>query len=111
MNYRVKFFNLITMCIKAGKLLKGFDISMDAVKNGEVFLVMTASDISPKTLKEVRFVCEKNKSVRVAELPFSIDELSMSIGRKAGVVAVSDKGFADKLYEYAIGAANNGTED
>ncbi len=111
MNYRIKFFNLITMCIKAGKLLMGFDISMDAVKNGNVFLVMTASDISQKTLKEVRFVCEKNKSVKLAELPFSIDELSMSIGRKAGVVAVCDKGFADKLFEYALCAENDRTED
>lgn len=111
MNYKIKFFNLFTMCIKAGKLLKGFDISMDAVKSGDVFLVMTASDISPKTLKEVRFVCEKNKSVKMAELPFSIDELSMSIGKKAGVVAVSDKGFADRLYEYAVCAANDRTED
>lgn len=111
MNYRTKFFNLITMCVKAGKLLKGFDISMDAVKNGEAFLVMTASDISPKTLKEVKYICEKQNSVNLTVLPFSIDELSLSIGKKAGVVAVSDKGFADKLNEYAQGAASDETDD
>ena len=46
MNYDIKFFNLLTMCIKAGKLLRGFDVSKEAVLGGDAVCIMTAAGIS-----------------------------------------------------------------
>lgn len=100
MNYDIKFFNLLTMCIKAGKLLRGFDVSKEAVLGGEAVCIMTAAGISPKTLKEVNFICEKKKGVKVIELPFDMETIEINIGKKVGVMAVCDKGFAKKFSEY-----------
>ena len=43
-----KTADLLTICLKAGKSVKGFDSSMDAVKDGKAFCVLTASDASAK---------------------------------------------------------------
>ena len=100
MNYREKFFNLFTMCAKSGSLVKGFDVSKESVTGGKAACVMVTSDVSPKTLKETAFMCEKG-SVPLVELPFTMEDIGNSIGRKTGVMAVCDAGFARKLREYA----------
>ncbi len=105
MNYHEKFFNLFTMCEKAGKLVKGFDISREAVTGGKASCVMITRDISPRTLKEVKFMCKDFPELPVVNLPFDMEEIRNSIGRKTGVMAVCDKGFAARLAEYAASAA------
>lgn len=107
MNYREKFFNLFTMCEKAGKLVKGFDISKEAVVKGKAACVMVTSDISPKTAKEVNFMCRDIPDMAVVKLPFDMDDIKKNIGRKAGVMAVCDRGFAKKLEEYAAASEND----
>lgn len=105
MNYQEKFFNLFTICEKSGKLVKGFDISREAVTGGKAACIMVTSDISPKTLKEVTFMCRNFPELPVVNLPFTMEDIGNSIGRKAGVMAVCDKGFAARLSEYAESAA------
>ena len=51
MNSQQKIINLLTVCIKAGKVVKGFDSVCGEIKKGNVSCVMTAADISPKSLK------------------------------------------------------------
>lgn len=106
MNYQEKFFNLFTICEKSGNLVKGFDISMETVTGGKAACVMVTSDVSPRTLKEVNFMCRNFPDIPVVILPFGMDEIKNSIGRKAGVMAVCDKGFADRLAEYAKAASD-----
>ncbi|MBP0977852.1 MAG: ribosomal L7Ae/L30e/S12e/Gadd45 family protein [Oscillospiraceae bacterium] len=101
MNYREKFFNLFTMCAKSGSLAKGFDVSKESVTGGKAACVMVTSDVSPKTLKETAFMCKSHGEVPLVELPFTMEDIGNSIGRKAGVMAVCDAGFARKLREYA----------
>ena len=38
-----KTADLLTICIKAGRAVKGFDSSMDAVRDGKAFCVLTAA--------------------------------------------------------------------
>ena len=42
-------FQAVSLCRKAGALTMGFDAVEDAVVKGKAWLVMTASDASPKT--------------------------------------------------------------
>ena len=105
MNYQEKFFNLFTICEKSGKLVKGFDISKEAVTGRKAACVMVTSDVSPRTLKEVAFMCRSFPELPVINLPFTMEDIGNSIGRKAGVMAVCDKGFAEKLAEYAAAAS------
>lgn len=93
MNSR-KTANLLTMCIKAGKTVKGFDSACEAVKNGTACCILTASDTSEKTVKEVRFICGKY-SVPLITTELSKDEMAVLCGKVTAVIAVCDKGFAD----------------
>lgn len=107
MNYHTKFFNLLTICEKSGQLIKGFDITREAVIDRKAVCIMIASDISEKTLKEVNFICKDNRHIKIIALPFSMEIIKASIGKKVGVMAVCDKGFAAKLSEYAQAEREN----
>lgn len=89
-----KTANLLTICIKAGKTIKGFDSACDAVKNGTAYCILTASDASEKTVKEAGFICGKY-SVPVIRTELSKNEIGQLCGKVTAVIAVCDKGFAD----------------
>lgn len=89
-----KTADLLTICIKAGRAVKGFDSSMDAVKDGKAFCVLTACDASPKTLKEVDFVCGRYEIVHL-RTELAKDEIGRLCGKETAVIAVCDEGFAN----------------
>lgn len=89
-----KTANLLTICLKAGKTVKGFDSVCDAVKNGNSFCVLTASDASEKTVKEISFICGKY-SVPLFRTELTKEEIGMLCGKLTAVIAVCDRGFAD----------------
>ena len=88
-----KILGTIGLCIRAGKLVHGFDAVMAEIKDnaGKVSGVLTASDLSEKTKKEVAFHCEK-AGVGVTEIPETLDELKQATGKRTGVFAVLDDG-------------------
>lgn len=95
-----KTADLLTICIKAGRVVKGFDSSKEAVESGKAFAVLTAADASEKTIKEVRFVCGKyNIPVIVTELEKS--EIGRYCGKETAVLAICDKGFAGGFLKIA----------
>jgi ribosomal protein L7Ae-like RNA K-turn-binding protein len=80
---------------KAGKLLIGFEKSKEACQKGKARLIVVATDISAKTEKEIRyFGGEKVEVIKIAE---NLETLSAAIGVRAGVVALTDQGFADAV--------------
>ena len=81
---------------RAGKLNWGFDTAVEAMRSGACGVVILAADLSDKPKKNVRFEAEKYH-VSVLEPAFNIEEISAAIGKKAGVLAVCDRGFAEKL--------------
>lgn len=89
-----KTANLLTICLKAGKTVKGFDSVCDAVKNGSAFCVLTASDASDKTIKEISFICSRY-SVPLFHTELTKEEMGVLCGKITAVIAVCDKGFAD----------------
>lgn len=91
-----KIFSLLTIARKAGKLEIGMDTVKDACKNKKAFCVLVASDISAKSLKEIKYVCD-NENIKIFSLDATINDVWSSIGKKAGILGVLDKGFANKL--------------
>ena len=88
-----KTADLLGICLKAGKAVKGFDSACEAVRNGSAACILAAADASPKTIKEAEFVCGKSDvPVLVSELTKA--ELGMLCGKETAVLAVCDKGFA-----------------
>jgi len=97
-----KATSLLGMARRAGKLDAGFERCSTAIKSGKAKLVIACSDISDKTKKEIRFLCNK-QGVQVAEVSFTLSQLSAAIGFKAGLCAVCDQGFANRLKELLTG--------
>ena len=84
---------LVTMCRKAGKLALGMDMAKDACKNGAACGVFVAEDISAKSLKEVKYVCGRY-GVKLWSLGLKMDDIWNDLGKRAGVMAITDSGFA-----------------
>ena len=89
-----KTADLLTICNKARKTVKGYDSVVEAVKFGKAFCVMTACDASPKTLKEVDFVCGRYEVVHL-RTELAKDEIGRLCGKETAVIAVCDEGFAN----------------
>jgi ribosomal protein L7Ae-like RNA K-turn-binding protein len=84
------FSQNLGLCRKAGALAIGFDAAVAAMKHQKAAGVLTASDISAKTLKEVQFHADKYKA-KVINLAATREDIGSIIGISAAVVAVMDK--------------------
>lgn len=84
---------LLGLASKAGALRYGFAKAVEAVKHGRATGVFFAEDISAKSRKEILFFCEKNNVQSYMLKGIDIERLSGAVGRKCGVVAVTDDNF------------------
>ncbi|WP_077533143.1 L7Ae/L30e/S12e/Gadd45 family ribosomal protein [Massiliimalia massiliensis] len=91
-----KLIETVTFCKRIGGLVIGFDLVKQAMQKGEAGLVLLARDLSPKTEKEIRFLCGQF-DVALKKTELSLDEFWYLIGKRAGVIAVTNPAFAEKL--------------
>lgn len=94
-----RLLSLLGLCRRAGKLVIGFDPVKESIETGKAEAVFEAKGISLNTQKKIRACAEGSPGLRYMELPRTKDEVSFSIGKTCAVLAVVDKGFADKLCE------------
>lgn len=90
-----KFLSLMGMARRAGKIVLGFDAVEEAVHKRKAISVYCAQDLSSRTQRNMRRVCEEEQIVLLL-IPCTIDELTAAVGKPAGIVALTDKGFADR---------------
>lgn len=88
------------LCRRAGKLICGFDAAVEAMENGEGYLLLTASDISPKTEKEIIYKA-KSANFCVCKLPYTIEDMKLLSKKRVGIFAITDENLA-KLIEKAF---------
>lgn len=93
-----KLLSLLGLSRRAGKLIYGYDAAVEAIKNKKAVCALYASDISPKTEKNLIFEAEK-AGIEVIKLKVTIEEAGDAIGKKAGVFALCDSGFQKALSE------------
>jgi ribosomal protein L7Ae-like RNA K-turn-binding protein len=93
-----KALTLLGFARKAGRLAVGTAATVDAIKRKKAYLAITASDISEKSSKEIRFLCEKH-NVKFITPTFDTYEITGAIGTRAGIIAVLDEGFAAAIAE------------
>lgn len=91
-----KLLSLLGMAERAGKLSPGFSRCSSAIKSSKAQGVLLCSDMSAKTAKEIRFLCDRHR-VPLWEPDVTIEELSAAIGFQSGVCAVCDPGFARSM--------------
>ena len=86
----------LTLCRRAGRLALGYDQVKESVQKTNACLILLAQDISPGTAERVRSFALKGK-VPLRETGLSMEELEQLLGKRAGVIAVNDPGFAASL--------------
>lgn len=84
---------MITICKKAGKLAVGMDMVKKVCREGAAAAVFITMDISEKSFKEVRYICARN-SVKLYRLEMTMDDMWYGLGKRAGIIAMTDHGFA-----------------
>ena len=101
-----KLLSLLGLARRARRLSCGFEAVSGAIKTKRARLVLVAAGLSPKTVKEIRYLCEKH-GVPARAPGFTMQELSHAVGFKSGVAALDDAGFAQK----ALTLCNNDGEE
>lgn len=93
-----KALSMIGLCKKAGRLVSGVPIVVDAIRDGKVYLAVHAKGAAENSVKRVT---DKAKSYDTAALPLDVspEELGHSIGKTGAVAAVgiTDRGFAEAI--------------
>lgn len=91
-----KLLHFLGIARRAGKLSLGNDAAIEAMRKGNTELLLIANDLSPRTAGGIRSAAE-DEEVAVVEVKATMDEISMALGKRTGVIAVNDAGFAKKL--------------
>lgn len=100
-----KVYGLLGICAKSGKLISGTDIILENLAKKKVSLVIVAEDASEKTIKNIKYYCEKEN---VELLIYgNIEENSKSIGKHNRAII----GILDKNLAFAIQKVIHGGEE
>lgn len=96
-----KLVGTLGICRRAGHLIIGFDAVKGLFLQGRAALIMTATDLSEKTEKELRFLL-KNNDTLLCSLPLSKDTLGAALGlvKPVGIIATDDSGFAASIVKH-----------
>lgn len=91
-----RLLNFLGLCRRAGKLLWGADTVERAIREHRAHFVLITADLSLNSARDIAFAAEKT-GTPLHTLACTKDELDFAIGKRSGVIAVTDKGFADKI--------------
>lgn len=85
-------YQTLSLCRKAGKLVTGFDAVEEAAVKGKAWIVLYASDASPKTVR--RMQQNVGDLVDVLPMPLTQDELAPISRKPAAMYAIVDRSLA-----------------
>lgn len=91
--------SFLGLCRRAGKLTFGAEKTLQAAKDKRIFLAVITSDVSEKTEKEIRFVC--NDGVQVLKINLKSEETGLVLGLPCKVLGVTDRSMAGKITDLA----------
>lgn len=103
-----KFLSMLGLARRAGKISMGFDSAVGSAAKKETELIFITRDISPKSLKELKFaLC--GSDAEIIEIPYDIEDMDAAVGKHIRIVSINDSGFAAQLKKL-INASCNGEE-
>lgn len=95
-----QYLSLLGLARRAGRLAMGHDTVLDSIKKRKAKLLLFSSDISDRLVEEVSRAtdafCPNLPCFRISE---TMEELHMALGYRAGVIAVNDVNFANRMTE------------
>ncbi len=93
-----KLIDTLTFCKRIGALKLGFDPVKSTLEHGQAKLVLLAKDLSSKSKDSMLRICQQD-GCPAALLPLQMDEIWFLVGKRSGILAVTDAAFAKKLSE------------
>ena len=100
---------LLGLCRRANKIAMGHDAAITSIKQNKTYLAITCKDASDRLKKEIADECSfNNRNIKYVDAPFTMSELGLAIGKKAGVISIDDEGFANKLHSIITGGYEHG---
>lgn len=100
--------SLISLAMKAGKVLSGEFMVEKGLKEGEVVLCIVAKDASDNTKKKFNNMC-KYRSIDIIELADK-EQLGRIIGKKfRATLGITDDGFKSGILKLQRGETMNGS--
>lgn len=91
-----KLLSMIGLCKKAGRLEQGYEVVVESVTNGDVPLVLTTEDLSPRSLRKLLQAIEPTTTTHRV-IPVTMDTVAGRLGRRVGILGIADQGFADAI--------------
>ena len=91
-----KLLSLMGLARRAGKLALGAGASVEAARLGTARLLLFASDLSPGTAGSA---AKAAPALQALSLPVPMEEMGHAVGKRVGIAAVLDDGFARRMLE------------
>ncbi len=91
-----RLLGLLGIARRAGKLALGADAARQAAGARRARLLLLAEDLSPGTAGSLKTLADR-EGVRAVPLRRTMDEVEAALGKRTGVIAVNDAGFAKTL--------------
>lgn len=88
--------SVLGLCRKAGKLALGRDAVAEACASKTASLLVCAQDLSAGSRREIDRLSERHR-LPIHTLPHSMDEIWHAVGKRAGILAVTDPNLARAL--------------
>lgn len=94
-NKKQKILNLLGLAQRAGRLISGEELVVEAIRKQQAKLVFLADDAAENLSKKIT---DKSHTYQVEVVTaFSTLELSAAVGKARKVLAVTDAGFTKKM--------------
>jgi ribosomal protein L7Ae-like RNA K-turn-binding protein len=91
-----KMMHMLGIATKAGKLALGTEAAKESIVKHKCALVVMASDLSERTVRHFALSAEKS-GIKTLKVDVTMEGMAKSVGKKTGVIAVNDMGFANRL--------------
>ncbi len=93
-----KLLLFLGLAVKAGEISFGYSMTEDDVKSKKARLVLVTNDVSERTDKNVTELCSAG-GVELLRLDAGMDDIARAMGKRAGVISITNAGFARRVRE------------
>ena len=95
-----KLLSMLGLARRAGKIEPGFDAAVSAARGRKAAVLLCAQDMSEKTVKNLRYEGDR-AGIPTLRVSAGMEELGRACGVRAGVLALTDPGFARAVQKLA----------
>ena len=94
-----RLLSLVGLARRAGRLSLGFDAAAEAMNKGRTKLLIIACDLSGNSTASIIRTAERTHTKTIV-INRTKAQIGAAVGKEAGIIAVNDEGFAEKMAAY-----------